>query len=376
MENYLVDIREFYRGKRVLVTGHTGFKGSWLTFWLSSLGARVYGYSLSPTKESLFKIADISDRDVYRERFDDITNFDTFDAFFNEAQPEVVFHLAAQPIVSEGYRFPRTTFETNVMGTVNVLDCVRRNSDTVKSVVIITTDKVYDDSIEHTNGFVETDPLNGYDPYANSKSCADLATQCYMDSYFKDMNIPCTIFRAGNVIGGGDFAKNRIIPDCIRAWREGEAVELRNPSAVRPYQHVLEPLFAYLVIGATQCQDGISDIFNVGPEVGNCVTTETLVKSISTALYKISGEKLSYTTAEPTMRENPHLTLNVDHLIENGLKPVWDINKTISYTADWYCTSQWNEGDFYVIRNLMSRQIEDYCKDAGLYEQESNHNRS
>ena len=210
----MIDIfNNFYKGKRVLVTGHTGFKGSWLTFWLSSLGARVYGYSLSPEKESLFKIADISDRDVYRERFDDITNFDTFDAFFNEAQPEVVFHLAAQPIVSEGYRFPRSTFETNVMGTVNVLDCVRRNSDTVKSVVIITTDKVYDDSIEHSNGFLETDPLNGYDPYANSKSCADLATQCYMYSYFKDMNIPCTIFRAGNVIGGGDFAKNRIIPD-------------------------------------------------------------------------------------------------------------------------------------------------------------------
>ena len=361
MENYLADIKSFYKGKRVLVTGHTGFKGSWLTFWLSSLGAKVYGYSLSPENESLYKIADIADRDVYKEKLGDIRDFESFAEFFAEAKPEVVFHLAAQPIVSEGYAYPRMTFETNVMGTVNVLECIRLAPETVKSVVVITTDKVYDDEFDQVGGFKEDDPLNGYDPYSNSKSCADLATQCYADSFLKKSNIPVTIFRAGNVIGGGDFAKNRIIPDFIRAWRKGESLELRQPYSIRPYQHVIEPLFAYLVMGATQAQDNISDIYNVGPNADNCVTTESLIGLMSE---HFTGAKYKYTNS--TFRENPKLTLNVDHIKENGIFPLWNIETTIEKTAEWYLTNSEYEWEFTQVRELMSKQIDEYCKLAGV----------
>jgi CDP-glucose 4,6-dehydratase len=253
------------------------------------------------------------------------------------------------------------TFDTNVMGTVNVLECVRLAPETVKSVVVITTDKVYDDEFDQVGGFKEDDPLNGYDPYSNSKSCADLATQCYADSFLKKLNIPITIFRAGNVIGGGDFAKNRIIPDFIRAWRNGESLELRQPYSIRPYQHVIEPLFAYLVMGATQAQDNISDIYNVGPNADNCVTTESLIYLMSGYF---TGAKYKYTGS--TFRENPKLTLNVDHIKENGIFPLWNIETTIEKTAEWYLTNSEHEWEFTQVRELMSKQIDEYCKLAGV----------
>lgn len=360
-EYNLCSIKDFYKGKKVLVTGHTGFKGAWLTFWLNKLGAEVYGYSLTPPRQdlelTLCECIEGRTRDCAGEKLADIRWYETLENYFKEVQPEVVFHLAAQPIVSEGYKFPRQTFETNVMGTVNVMECIRK-TPSVKSAVIITTDKVYDDSLIPEDGYTETDPLNGFDPYSNSKSCADLATQCYTRCFLEKLNIPVAIFRAGNVIGGGDFAKNRIVPDFVRAWHNNEVLTLRNPKAVRPYQHVLEPLYAYLVIGATQYNDGLSDILNIGPDYENCLTTEDLIWYLS---QYFSGCEGKYECASIDMKENPFLALNNKHMKENGLFPQWDIEDTAYAVAEWYQVYYNDPTNIEAIRKVMHRQIDQYC---------------
>ncbi len=245
----------FYKNKRVLITGHTGFKGTWLCRMLVNAGAKVTGYSLQPpTQPNLFSLADVEDK--INSMVGDVRDFEYLQTVFAKAQPEIVFHLAAQPIVRESYKEPRYTFETNVMGTVNVLECVRR-CDCVRSVLNVTTDKVYLNR-ERAEGYREDEPLDGFDPYSNSKSCSELVTHCYKNSFFATdgklkveaendgekaaRQVAVSTARAGNVIGGGDFARDRIIPDCVRAVREGRPVEVRNPYSVRPYQHVLEPL--------------------------------------------------------------------------------------------------------------------------------------
>lgn len=236
---------EFYRGKRVLVTGHTGFKGSWLCKVLANAGAIVTGYSLEPpTEPNLFKISGIEQK--MRSIIGDIRDLARLKEAFQEAQPDIVFHLAAQPIVRDSYKDPVYTYETNVMGTVNVCECVRMNT-CVKSFLNVTTDKVYHNR-EWEWGYRETDPLDGYDPYSNSKSCSELVTSSYINSFFNNMDVAVSTARAGNVIGGGDFANDRIIPDCIRAAQKRENIIVRNPYSTRPYQHVLEPLAAYLRI--------------------------------------------------------------------------------------------------------------------------------
>lgn len=294
-------------------------------------------------------------RDCEKECLADIRWYDTLERFFKEVQPDVVFHLAAQPIVSEGYAFPRQTFETNVMGTVNVLECIRK-TPSVKSAVIITTDKVYDDSLMPEDGYKENDPLDGFDPYSNSKSCADLATQCYTRCFLEKLHIPVTIFRAGNVIGGGDFAKNRIVPDVMRAWSEGEMLTLRNPDSVRPYQHVLEPLHAYLVYGATQGRDGLSDIYNVGPLLKDCATTRELVDLL---YYSLDETTHDYKFSPSPMRESAMLTLNTEHIRENGWQPLWTIEEAADKTAQWYrCFYQGESVE--ATRALMGEQIEEY----------------
>ena len=266
---------EFYKEKRVFVTGHTGFKGSWLCKILTNAGAKVTGYSLNPpTNPSLFEIAGI-EHEIHSV-IGDIRNFDMLKAAFDEAQPEMVFHLAAQPIVRDSYKNPRYTYETNVMGTVNILECVRQSS-CVKSVLNVTTDKVYYNN-EWAWGYRENEPLDGFDPYSNSKSCSELVTHSYKNSFFTDDKVAVSTARAGNVIGGGDFANDRIIPDCVRAMTTTHTIHVRNPYSTRPYQHVLEPLAVYLMIAQKQYEDPkYQGYYNVGPDDCDCVTTGELV---------------------------------------------------------------------------------------------------
>ena len=265
----------FYQGKKVFVTGHTGFKGSWLCKVLANAGAIVTGYSLNPpTSPSLFEIADIA-QDVHSV-IGDIRDYATLKAAFDAAQPEIVLHLAAQPIVRDSYKNPAYTYETNVMGTVNILECVR-NSHCVKSFLNVTTDKVYLNK-EWAWGYRENEELDGFDPYSNSKSCSELVTHSYKNSFFADGRVAISTARAGNVIGGGDFANDRIIPDCVRAMAAGRKIGVRNPYSTRPYQHVLEPLAAYLLIAQRQFEDSrFAGYYNVGPDDCDCVTTGTLV---------------------------------------------------------------------------------------------------
>ena len=269
-------IFNFYKNKKVLVTGHTGFKGSWLCRMLLNAGAIVTGYSLKPpTQPNLFSMADIENK--MKSVTGDIRDLPHLKDVFAKAQPEVLFHLAAQPIVRDSYKKPRYTYETNVMGTVNVLECIRKTTS-VKSFLNVTTDKVYLNK-ERAEGYRDEESLDGFDPYSNSKSCSELVTHCYKNSFFSDGKVVISTARAGNVIGGGDFAHDRIIPDCVRAMQAGKVIKVRNPHSIRPYQHVLEPLAVYLMIAAkqydTSCYAGY---YNVGPDDCDCITTGELVQ--------------------------------------------------------------------------------------------------
>ncbi len=276
VEITLRELKRAYDGRSVLVTGHTGFKGTWLCRILSLAGARVTGFALKPpTSPSLFNALGQGARMDSVEG--DVQDLKAMEAVFARVQPQIVFHLAAQPIVRESYKDPVHTYGTNVMGTVNVLECVRRTAS-VESFLNVTTDKVYENR-EWEYGYRECDPLDGYDPYSNSKSCSELVTHSYQRSFFQDGRCRVSTARAGNVIGGGDFARDRIVPDCIRAALKKEAILVRNPHSIRPYQHVLEPLVAYLTIAMAQLEDpGMSGYYNVGPDDCDCVTTGELTE--------------------------------------------------------------------------------------------------
>ena len=324
--------RDFYRGKHVLVTGHTGFKGSWLCKILINFGANVTGYALEPpTEPSLFKLSGVGK--CMDSRIGDVRDFERLYSVFCEVKPEIVFHLAAQPIVRESYKAPRGTYETNVMGTVNVLECCRI-TPSVKSVLNVTTDKVYlnDDLKDHA--FREDEPLDGYDPYSNSKSCSELVTHSYKKSYFDLSDCAVSTARAGNVIGGGDFAADRIIPDCVRAAERGEVLIVRNPYSTRPYQHVLEPLSIYLEIAARQYKDkAFAGYYNVGPDEIDCVTTGELVSLFT----KAWGEGFCW---ENRSVGGPHEAafLKLDNSkIKRvfGWKPRWHIGEAVEKTVEW-----------------------------------------
>lgn len=265
----------FYKGKKIFVTGHTGFKGTWLTKILVNAGAEVTGYSRCSQKSpSLFEMAGVKDNINHIQG--DVRDLEHLKKVFEEIQPEIVLHLAAQPIVRDSYKDPVYTYETNVMGTVNIMECVRLNP-CVKSVLNVTTDKVYHNN-EWYWGYREDEPLDGFDPYSNSKSCSELVTHSYKNSFFADNTVAISTARAGNVIGGGDFANDRIIPDCVRAVKDGKVIRVRNPYSIRPYQHVLEPLAVYLEIAAKQYDDSsYQGYYNVGPDDCDCVTTGNLV---------------------------------------------------------------------------------------------------
>ena len=272
---------DFWKNKRILVTGHTGFKGSWLTEALLLAGAEVTGYALEPpTDPSLFELLKLKDR--MRSVTGDVRDLGRLLEVFRETQPEFVLHMAAQPIVRLSYREPVLTYETNVMGTVNICECVRQCPG-VRSFLNVTTDKVYENG-EKGTGFVETDRLDGYDPYSNSKSCSELVTHGYVRSFLKEQGVAVSTARAGNVIGGGDFAPDRIIPDCVRAAESGSPLVLRNPDSVRPFQHVLEPVMVYLDILEKQAADpSLAGAYNVGPDLSDCVRTGELAQLFADA---------------------------------------------------------------------------------------------
>ena len=345
---------EFYKDKKVLITGHTGFKGSWLCQILLMAGAEVTGYSLNPpTTPSLFELAGLEKR--MNSVIGDIRDIAHLQQVFSDTRPEIVFHLAAQPIVRESYKDPRTTYETNVMGTVNLLECVRK-TPSVRSVLNVTTDKVYKNN-EWCWGYREDEPLDGFDPYSNSKSCSELVTHSYINSFF---NMPdasaVSTARAGNVIGGGDFAADRIIPDCVRAVQDGKTIGVRNPYSTRPYQHVLEPLSVYLMIAQKQYVDKtFSGFYNVGPDEEDCLTTGQLVDLFcSTWGEGICWENLAEANAP---HEANFLKLDCSKLKTTfGWKPGWHMAECMQQVCRFEKTRLSGQS----VREEMEREIKEF----------------
>lgn len=349
---------DWFKNKKIFITGHTGFKGSWLCMILSESGADITGYALKPSADqSLFRIAEIGKRIKSIEG--DIRDLDGLRSAVAECRPDIVIHMAAQPLVWESYKNPVRTYETNVMGTVHICECVRQNP-CVKSFLNVTTDKVYANR-EWEWGYREIDALDGYDPYSNSKSCSELVTHSYLRSFFSGSETAISTARAGNVIGGGDFSEDRIIPDCVRAVLEGKKILVRNPESIRPYQHVLDPLFAYLLIVREQYGDKKREgCYNVGPDEKSCVTTGELAELFCNAW----GEGAGWVSQE---NKGPHeasfLKLDCSKLKkEFGWKPKWDIAAAMEKTVEW--TKVWRShpeqsGD------CMRHQIREFLKNEG-----------
>ena len=344
-------LSDFYKGKKVLITGHTGFKGSWLCVLLKKFGADTYGYSLDvPTNPSLYKIANIDD--FVMSEIGDVRDYNHLSNFVSDVKPDIVIHMAAQPIVKIGYLDPRMTYETNVMGTVNILEAVR-NNNSVKAFLNVTTDKVYENN-EDKEFFKEDDRLNGYDPYSNSKSCSELVTDSYKKSFFKDSNCTISTARAGNVIGGGDFAEFRIIPDCVSSAIKGETIIVRNPSSIRPFQHVLEPLYAYLTIIYHQMKDHTkSGNYNVGPDIDDCVNVEELVNIFCKEWGGVSWKSQS----DNGPHEAKVLRLDCSFITERlGYRPKWHIDEAVRKVVEW--SKVWQSGGD--VLSCMKKQIDDY----------------
>ncbi len=343
---------EFFKGKKVLVTGHTGFKGSWMCRVLVNAGAILTGYSLeAPTNPNLFELADIESK--MDSIIGDIRHLDKLKETFQKVQPEIVIHMAAQPIVRDSYKNPVYTYETNVMGTVNICECVRLNS-CVKSFLNVTTDKVYKNN-EWAWGYRENDPLDGYDPYSNSKSCSELVTHSYINSFFSKGEIAVSTARAGNVIGGGDFANDRIIPDIIRAIENKKDIIVRNPHSIRPYQHVLESVMAYLMIVEKQYNDNkCAGFYNVGPDDRDCVTTGTLVDLFVNKW----GEGIKWINQYDGGPQEANF-LKLDSSLMKSVfnwKPRWSVEEAIDKTVEWAKVYFNNEN----IPMIMDKQIKDY----------------
>lgn len=346
----------FYKGKKVLITGHTGFKGTWMCKVLINCGAEVIGYSLNaPTNPSLFELSGV--KNEINSIVGDVRDLEHLKKVFDEYQPEVVIHMAAQPIVRESYKNPVYTYEVNVMGTVNVLECVRL-CKSVKSVVNVTTDKVYLNK-EWEWGFRENEELNGYDPYSNSKSCSELVTSSYINAYFNEMPIAVSTARAGNVIGGGDFAADRIIPDCIRSARNNETIIVRNPYSTRPYQHVLEPVLVYLLIAQEQYSNKeLASSYNVGPDDIDCWTTGDLVDEFCKKWNEVNECNISWkNVCDHGPHEANFLKLDCAKIKSTfKWKPVWNVSYTIEKIVEWTNT-YFNGGN---ISECMDKQINEF----------------
>lgn len=343
---------DFYRGKRVLITGHTGFKGTWLCRMLINAGAIVSGYSMQPpTEPSLFTLSGISGQ--MTSVIGDIRDYSALKEAFDEAQPEIVLHLAAQPIVRDSYKNPVFTYETNVMGTVHILECIR-NSSCVRSFLNVTTDKVYLNK-EWPWGYRENEELDGFDPYSNSKSCSELVTHSYKRSFFGDGHPAISTARAGNVIGGGDFANDRIIPDCVRAAMNHQDIIVRNPFSTRPYQHVLEPLYAYLMIAAQQyTTPAKAGYYNVGPDDRDCFETGALTD----LFVKHWGGDLKWINQyDGGPHEANFLRLDCSKLKATfGWAPRWNLDTAVEKVVEW--SKCWLSGGD--IAACMDQQIQEF----------------
>ena len=361
MEDMGVRFKDFYRNKKVLVTGHTGFKGSWMSFLLHQLGANVIGIALNPnTTPALFNILNLDSK--IDSKIIDIRNLESMKKIFNEVKPEIVIHMAAQPLVIESYKNPVYTYDVNVMGTVNVCECVR-TSESVKSFVNVTTDKVYQNN-EWCYGYREVDRLNGYDPYSNSKSCSELVTDSYTNSFFNSMDLAVSRCRAGNVIGGGDFNENRIIPDCVKYTINHETIQVRNPNSTRPYQHVLEPVVFYLYMAMLQYENKkLAGCYNIGPNDSDCITTGEIV-SLFCDTWKEDAKW------EATDYNGPHEAnfLKLDcSLIKSRLhwRPIWSVKEAVERTVEWFKCYYNNEN----IESMTAKQINIYLKEISSWKE-------
>lgn len=358
--------KNFYKGKKVLITGHTGFKGTWMSRLLILAGAEVIGYALEPpTEPNLFEICNLKGK--MKSVIGDIRDLNYLEEIFDKYKPEIVIHMAAQPIVRDSYKNPVYTYETNVLGTVNVLECIRKTTS-VKSFVNVTTDKVYMNK-EWEWGYRENEELNGFDPYSNSKSCSELVTSSYKNSFFggekglmeDGRKIAITTCRAGNVIGGGDFANDRIIPDCVRAVSQKKKIIVRNPYSTRPYQHVLEPVVAYLMIAQEQYMDNkYAGNYNVGPDDTDCWTTGMLVTTFCDKWNTLAEDdyKIDWCNQyDGGPHEANFLKLDCSKIKKIfGWKPRWNVNTAIEKIVEW--SNAYIKGKDTV--QIMDRQIEEF----------------
>lgn len=351
----------FYRNKKILITGHTGFKGSWVTQLLLEMGAEVTGYALeAPTQPSMFQICRL-DKEIDSVK-GDVRDLDKLQNVIRKKRPELILHMAAQPIVREGYRNPVYTYEVNVMGTVHILECARIN-ECVRSLLNVTTDKVYLNR-EWLWGYRENEELNGFDPYSNSKSCSELVTDSYRNSFFSKKGgreIPISTVRAGNVIGGGDFAADRILPDCVRAAQKDKPIEIRNPYSIRPYQHVLESVTVYLALLQEQVKKPeLAGSYNVGPDEGDCLDTRTIASVFCKEWTRYTGRDVEWICKQ---QDGPHearyLKLDCSKL-KNAIewKPNWKAEYALNKTVEWYVEYLRGQN----MREYTEKQIREFMK--------------
>ena len=352
-----------YRGKRVFLTGHTGFKGSWLALWLTQLGAKVCGYSLEPnTKPSMFKELLIENR-IEKSIIGNILDIGKLEQSMKEFQPDIVFHLAAQPLVRLSYSEPILTYQTNVIGSLNVLE-VAKHTPSVKAFVNITTDKCYENK-EVNRGYKEDEPMGGYDMYSSSKGCVEIMSSSFRRSFLQDEGTyAMATARAGNVIGGGDWAEDRLIPDCVRYINADEKIEIRNPIAVRPWQHVLEPLSGYLLLGQKLLEEGkkYAEGFNFGPNEDSVLRVADVAKKVCE--YYGKGEVV--VQKRDNLHEANLLMLNIEKAEQVlGWTPTFTADEAIKHTVEWYKHFYNQDTDMY---DFTMKQIEEYTTKRGLYE--------
>ena len=358
-------LTDSYENRKILITGHTGFKGGWMSLWLSMLGAEVVGYSLEPpSKPSLFETIGLS-KDFVEDIRGDVREFAKLYKVFSEYRPDIVFHLAAQPLVRLSYREPILTYETNVMGTVNVLEAARQ-TESVRVIVNVTSDKCYENK-EWVWGYRENDPMGGHDPYSSSKGCSELITSAYSNSFFspetygKDHKMALASVRAGNVIGGGDWGEDRLVPDCVRSLSKGKEIVIRHPEAIRPWQHVLEPLFGYLLVGARLWTGGshYSGAWNFGPSDDEVWTVEEVVREV----IRLWGHGSSY-QADPEKHVHEANWLKLDcskARIKLGWKPRFSVAQSLKKSIDWYRLF-YQGTEMEKLREFTEKQIQQYCQ--------------